>query len=713
MKKKNVFALLAAMALVGSVSSCDNSSSESLSTTPSDSSVASDSVSNSSSSTLSSSTSTTSNSTSSSEASSSSSIIDSSSSMPSESSSSVSIDSSSSSEEIVLPDPHHVNITGGEGAYVMVNSQEAIEGEAMQVTVVITDSKYALREVKLNDQALNTQVDENNDKVTFHGFLMPNEDVNIFVDTYIPTKDYLLSFAASDTVDIFNLADSANEGDVVFFKLRTLSGYAIDSVRAYATIDGEKQEIDVFNEDHGEYSIEMPAGNVEIVTESSGAYFRISANTEDVIFSTTYDDPEYNTNWTAADFVDAFLVGEDWQSSNYSKCEALLQAGSQCVFRAKRVGENSQDSSYSKRKRPDAVATHYYVDGLEVYPVDGYDDQYHSTTYYTYGFTMPNKNTEITVECVKRELSIQMDLPSQLEGRMYKLDSELNEITVNNGDKVNFGEKIYYTAKLKDEISADDYVLKSTYLSIPIYSSNNSTVIRDDITAIKEIAWDATTNNSYDFIKNEITNLKSFIVPNLYYVTNVITIKFNLKDLHAYENSELIGHYVGYEIYNSKKYGSLVSCDFNGAGIFASSTSYLRGDALTPHFEENYIEANLNGTKKNVYYYNDSFVTSYNSSYDNTSDCYFLIKADSTITQDDIVFKTYKGTSESGSTICVVAVYSATTDELLNALYLNSDSANTQMIPGVSITMTEGTYIDDEGAKFTVTREDVVYFTVE
>lgn len=106
----------------------------------------------------------------------------------------------STSEKLSIA--HDVMVQGGEGAYVHMNQLSALEGEAMEVTVVMTDPQYLLKSVKLGDQLLNSQVDPENPRVTRHGFLMPDEDARIIVDTFVPTKDHLIHFEENGLVEV-------------------------------------------------------------------------------------------------------------------------------------------------------------------------------------------------------------------------------------------------------------------------------------------------------------------------------------------------------------------------------------------------------------------------------------------------------------------------------------------------------------------------------
>lgn len=110
-------------------------------------------------------------------------------------SNSMSVDeiSSSNSSEDKVTVAHNVHLNGGDDAYVFVDKPSAVAGKFVVVIVVMADSNYVLKSVKLGKQSLNVQVNPDNDKVTTHGFLMPNEDIDIFVETVLSTKEHLLT----------------------------------------------------------------------------------------------------------------------------------------------------------------------------------------------------------------------------------------------------------------------------------------------------------------------------------------------------------------------------------------------------------------------------------------------------------------------------------------------------------------------------------------
>ncbi len=638
---------------------------------------------------------------------------------PSNSDSSLShetLSSSNSSEEIEAV-AHNVNLEVGDGAYAFVDKPSAVVGEPISVTVVMTDPAYVLKGVKLGDQSLNSQVNPDNDKVTVHGFLMPNEDAEIVVETVLPVKDHLLTFEGADLVDVIGLDSSANEGDTVNFKLRLLSGYALDSVRAFKVVDSDASttdgsvnnpdslvEINVYDEGNGEYSLEMPDGDVKIVANASGAYFKVAASTSQVVCTTSH-----GNEWKATDFVDAFL--DDENNFEFGK-SGIFQAGKKAVFRAKRPGENSS-SGDDPADYPDCYATNYYVDGIEVYQAHGYEDSYHSE-YYAYEFTMPNKNVEITVKAVERKISVKMDLPEQVEGYAYTLDEEGKEVKVTDDAKFTFGDKIYFKANQKADVSVDDYQLVSTYASIPVYAGDNLAVEREDTFWNGRVNWTSGSKNSY--IKDASdgdTIIKYFEIPKLYYIDNTITIKFVVKDMHLLDNTPVVGTWYGKEFYNLKEYGSVVSVAITGGGELVASSScsnYLGGEVMETFFDDNYMTISVGSyskTEKNFYVYGTSAVVSYSYSSDTPNDCYFLVKVDPSMATSDISFKWYTTVAKDE---CVAAAYGAD-GTLLGTLYLNKTT--NLMIPGVTIDVTSGANFYDDGAKFTVTRGDVTYLTIE
>ncbi len=610
-------------------------------------------------------------------------------------SNSMSVDeiSSSNSSEDKVAVAHNVHLNGGDGAYVFVDKPSAVAGESVVVTVVMTDSNYVLKGVKLGEQSLNVQVNPDNDKVTTHGFLMPDEDVDIFVETVLPTKEHLLTFEASDVVEVIGLDDAADTGDIVNFKLRVLSGYALDSVKAFQGSDDQStiKEIDVYEEGAGEYYFEMPDGDVRIVTEASGAYFKVTADASRVVFTSSY-----GNEWKASDFVDAFLDEEN----NFDLGNgAVYRAGSKGVFRAKRPGSNS---SYGTK--PDCYATHYYVDGIEVYQVYGYEDQY-DNEYYAYEFTMPNKNVELTVAVEERKISVNLDLPEQVEGYMYTLDENENEVRVSADDKFKLGDRIYFKANQKESVSEDDYKLISSYASIQVYGAANFTVEREDTYWNSRIDWPSGSNS---YIKNVSDGVKYFDIPNLFYVDNTITIKFVVKDMHYLDNTPVVGTWYGSEFYNLKKYSKDVSVEITSGGDLVSTESYLKGEVAEAQLDDNYLKVSCGSyskTEKTLYVYGSSAVVSYSSASDTPNDCFFLVKDDSITSASDIEYKWY-----STSTECVAAAYNAD-GALLGTLYLNKET--TLMIPGVTITVNSGEHFYDEGATFVVTRDGVTYLTIE
>lgn len=654
----------------------------------------------------------------------------------------VACDNTSESNSLVESVAHNVTTSGGKGAYVHVDKPSAKEGEAVTVTVVMTDPAYVLRSVKVGEKTLNAQVNEENPNVKTFGFQMPNENVEVNVDTYVPQKEHAVLFKGSEDVVPIGLDDSADSGDEVEFELRFTAGYTLKSIKVLkkeSTTDDKTDptpevvddslEVDVMKSDiANRYYFEMPDCDVEIVVETEGAFFKLFFDTQKVIAETEYlyyGDPEVK-QWKMGDFISAFMQEDGtFVTAGSSTTSAYMRAGSMGVLRGKRP----TDYSVGKVVR----ATHYYVDGVEaVMRTDIVDSTYTPTIQYAFEFEMPNHDAEITVafeECNK--VKVELDLPSQVEGRLYHIvDSE--EVDITAGEKLPYGERVYYTANLKSDVDTEQYDLDSTYISIMEYSSEYSLSEREN-TYWSTMVDMKSGSNSY--IKSDGEYVKYFDIPkDIFHVNDKMTIKVTVKDKLLYKDKPFVGKMWGNEFYSLKPWSATNPVDFeissDGTLTSAAQSSYLNGTILNIDNLETdyYINVKVKTYEKHLYIYNNSFAMTYNNltsdGHDTPNDFWFFVKSD-LLTSDDhgLVYQyasiKVRSTDSSDSGIVIQAFKKnsdGTAGELLGTCFADkgvSSDAHYDIIPGVTITMIEGNNVGESGAKYTVARDGVTYYTAE
>ena len=450
--------------------------------------------------------------------------------------------STSTSAEPVI-EKHAVSVpTSVAGAYVTASRSEAVAGDQVDVTVALTDpTNYELKSVKVGEQVLEGTVDANNSHVFHYSFVMGDADASVEVVTeqiVAPTKDHTIAFEGKDLVFALDMPQDANVGEHVSFKLAAQSGYEISSVKvvkvsaAAPAEEGEdaseptEEEVTLTGNAVLGYSFDMPDADVVIKAEALGAYFKVNADTEKVVFEakgTTSSSGKLVTN----DFIGFYLDNKDEKTNtNFG----YFRAGSEVRVVAKR-------SAFTDKVK-------YFANGVEMEAVE-------DETYLMYKFTMPATNTEITITAEDKYIDIEVVNSAHVTSSLYSketVDGVETKTPVTRGLP---GETLYMDLTCTDVAG---YKLDKPTSSMLKFVAPNSLSTTEYVETRLEAQSGAT----------DAAATYSIIVPSVVISAGKLTINAKEKEL-IYAGKSFIGTYYGYELYGSKVFFSSIKTLVVGA----------------------------------------------------------------------------------------------------------------------------------------------------
>lgn len=446
--------------------------------------------------------------------------------------------STSTSAEPVI-EKHAVSVpTSVAGAYVTASRSEAVAGDQVDVTVALTDpTNYELKSVKVGEQVLEGTVDANNSHVFHYSFVMGDADASVEVVTeqiVAPTKDHTIAFEGKDLVFALDMPQDANVGEHVSFKVAARSGYEITSVKvvtvsAASAAEGEEpveEEVTLTGNAVLGYSFDMPDADVVIKAEALGAYFKVNADSEKVVFQakgTTSSSGKLVTN----DFIGFYLDDkEEKTSTNFG----FFRAGSEVRVVAKR-------SAFTDNVK-------YFANGVEMEAVE--DDNY-----LMYKFTMPATNTEITVTAEDKYIDIEVVNAAHVTSSLYRKETVEGVETKTPVTRGLPGETLYMDLTCTDVAG---FKLDKPVSSMLKFASPNG-LSTSEYTETRIDVQSGATDAAATY---------SIIVPSVVVSAGKLTINAKEKEL-IYASKSFIGTYYGYELYGSKVFFSSIKTLIVGA----------------------------------------------------------------------------------------------------------------------------------------------------
>lgn len=582
------------------------------------------------------------------------------------SSSSSSSSSSSTKEEVF----YNVNLpTSVAGAYVTSSVSRAVSGEAVVVTVALTDDDYELVSVKVGTEALNGVADANNSRVTHYTFQMGESDAEISVETReIPpvTKDHKVSFEANDFAYALNLVDEANVGDTVNFRVAVQSGYELTGVSVYTVAD-EPVQVEVSGSPVDGYSFTMPDADVTVSATALGAYFKVSVSDDELLVDNDGVSRKYS------DYVYGYL---DEDGEMITTNSTFVRAGSELLLVADRGTT--------------VDVTGYFANGVAMVE-DTSEDQ----EYYVFKTTMPAKNVDITLTGELRGVSVEVNPAEHIDAALYRYDEEGNEVALSSEDKLYPGETVKVVST---SIDPDNYGVGKYSVKYNGYESSNKKAVKE------------TTMSNVSASEG----IATFTVPYGRYSDNTLTIEVSETDLNLYKDAAFLGDWYGYNYYSFYSYmpTSSQSVSFKADG----SVKYGSSDFEVTSVTENRVDFSSGSHSKRFMTYdgNIGFIP-WSSSYDtwtsnNFSDVYFLVKG-----YENSANLEYKIYSDSSAKVAVIEAYEKVNDELvfLGAGLINGQTTDEQyIVPNVEVELLNGSAINEADAAFLVKKDGVVLTSV-
>ena len=567
------------------------------------------------------------------------------------------------------------------GAYVTASRSEAIAGDSVELTVALTDpTNYELKSVKVGDKVLEGTADANNANVFHYSFVMGDADANVSVVTeqiVAPTKDHTISFEGKDLAFALEMPQDANVGEHVSFKVAARSGYEITSVKvvkvsaASAAEEGAEpveEEVTLTGNAVIGYSFDMPDADVVIKAEALGAYFKVNADDQEVVF-TAKGTTLSSGKLTVRSFVKNY---KDIDGNDVYFTAPFFRAGSEVKIIAQRT-------AYTDNVK-------YFVNNIEMEAVE-------DETYLMYKFTMPASNANISITAEDKVVGIEVTNSEHASSSVYRkvtTDGVETEVPVTSAYP---GETLYVDVHSNSETFKVEKPT-STMLKYSDFSKFNTSEYTSAVFYLEGTATDSDATYS-------------FTVPTLYHSVGNFKIQTNEKEL-IYADKSFVGKYVGYEIYSNKFYSDDETLTLGGDGSTSSSWSSLNGKTISTIDETKNI-IKLNNDKE--LYYEGNALWCFYSSY--ISDIYLFTKDITDLS------KTTKYICKNGDDL-IVLVYEkveVTEDDQtvekqvlkLGALILKTSNT---VVLNIDVEMLSGANIQASGAKFLVKKNNAVIYSV-
>ncbi len=331
-----------------------------------------------------------------------------------------------------------------------------------------------------------------------------------------------ITFEGNDYAFASGLAEKANEGETITFKVLALSGYEVVAVNA---VDASGSTVALSGDVNTQFSFVMPASDVKITASAQGAYFHIGLEDETKVIVT----PEHYEAGakTVKNFVAGFIVdnNDKVQSGDY----VYARAGQEVSIIVNSIW--FADNLSITVNGEEATKENYFVYNE---PEEEGGEQTVKYEYNAYKFVMPNGNVSIDVSATEKAATVVPEENDKIDAKVYKIVDE---------------EKVYTNSFYAGEIAYVDVSIKEEYKDNYIINSCNYTFKSTsgyDVTQ-KETSYGATKITAGTTYSCNITSFTN-------YATDIV-FTFKLQEL-KYVGKEFLGSYYGKEFY-----GSSASCN--------------------------------------------------------------------------------------------------------------------------------------------------------
>ncbi len=485
-----------------------------------------------------------------------------------------------------------------------------------------------------------------------------------YKDTYVDKK-YAISFEGGDFAFAYNLAKEAKAGDKVSFKVTVESGYEAYSITA--TYGEEKTAIELDGSFGTGFSFTMPKGEVTITPEVRGAYFKVSANDDEVVVDPAYVDA---IDKKIKDFIYGYIV------------DGVKTTGTTLFARA--------GAKVSVLTNYVAIAddVKYFCDGeeleSEIYTeTTGEGEEAITKKYDTVYFTMPNHSVTLGVTADEREYTLVVDAPVSVETRMYKIGEDNNKDIVTSTKGGSTTDYVYLDVTLANGYSEENYQINSVSV---IFKERDGYEEKD--------AWTEKTYSATQVTGTSTTTFK-YAVSSAGKYYGDITFKVNVREAVS---SSWVGDYAGKEFYGGT-IGSnyTATADKFGKIIVSSTTYYVVNDDNNGKLS---VHSSSSATEPSTYAFYDKdmlVLNYYPGRLSDFTDLYIMIKGKSA---SDITWaKSTDGNMGDKKAIYIVAKDSSG-KELGNFL-----KAGTDIYLNVTVTYDEGYSNVNDSSNFTVYKD--------
>ncbi len=496
-----------------------------------------------------------------------------------------------------------------------------------------------------------------------------------YKDTYVDKK-YAISFEGGDFAFANNLAKEAKAGDKVSFKVTVESGYEAYGITA--TYGEEKTAIELDGSFGAGFSFTMPKGEVTIIPEVRGAYFKVSVEDEKKVVVDVEN--ENATDQT----IDKFIAGYIVDGVKTTGTTLFARAGAKVSVLTNYV----------------AIAddVKYFCDGeeleSEIYTeTTGEGEEAVTKKYDTVYFTMPNHSVTLDVTAKEREYTLKVDAPDYVETRLYKLDDKGEKVSI---DSIKGGNTVYLQTDFDDDHDDGDYRISKV---TAVYKTRSGYEEKE--------TWNSTSSSI--FAKSGVYSYSVSTFTSYY---GDITFRVETEKAKFALDSAWAGTYGGVEILHNSYRGTSVfgtsstaTADIFGTLKLGSSSNYILDESTANGSTKLGITTSATGTTatSHAYYDNDIMVINDNFSYEvvNKGDFHVLVKGKSGT--DLKVSLSDGGTAEATEGFILVTIEDKSGNKLGNVLRAGSD-----LYLNVEVTYDEGSTSVNAKSTFTVKKNDTV-----
>ena len=467
-----------------------------------------------------------------------------------------------------------------------------------------------------------------------------------------------ITFEGHDYAFASGLAEKADAGETITFKVLALSGYEIVDVSAK---DASGSTVTLTGDVNTQFSFVMPTSEVTISATAQGAYFHIGFEDDAKVVIT----PKYYEAGakTVKNFVAGFIVdnNDKIQSGDY----VYARAGQEVSIIANTVWFADNLSITVNGK--EATKENYIVYNE---PTEEGAEATVKYTYNAYKFVMPNGDVKIDVSATEKAATVVPEENDKLQAKVYKIVDEEKIYT----NSFFAGEKAYVDVTVKDEYK-DNWVIGSCNYSF-------KSVTGYDITEkdCSYTATEVTAKATYSCSISSYTN----------YVTDIV-FSFKLQEL-KYTGKDFLGSYYGKEFYgsgstNNPYSSSTKTMSIDAAGnVKIGSTSLTIDDSKFDETNKTFGTLKSDGkTSERTVHYDDKLAWTpyYSNDSSEETDIYVYIK--DVTSWNNITINRNSDVSMKTSALAFVEFVDSTTSEVIGnfmkvngSIYLNVTAKNSE-----------------------------------